>query len=78
MPNHADAPDPQPPETNNHTLVELLAKKVVGQPAAMEYIVPYLQMYQAASSCFWVPRVPEKRAPLKRSPRCCTDRRRPC
>ncbi len=29
------------------TLVELLSRKVVGQPAAMQYIVPYLQMYQS-------------------------------
>ncbi len=32
------------------TLVEMLSRKVVGQPAAMEYIVPYLQMYQAGLS----------------------------
>jgi len=46
MADHSDATDPQVPESND-TLVELLAKKVVGQPAAMQYIVPYLQMYQA-------------------------------
>src|SRR5207248_4617985 len=46
MADHADATDPQAPESHD-TLVELLAKKVVGQPAAMQYIVPYLQMYQA-------------------------------
>ena len=34
MPDHADATEPQAPESND-TLVELLAKKVVGQPAAM-------------------------------------------
>ena len=32
------------------TLVELLSQKVVGQPAAMQYIVPYLQMYQSGLS----------------------------
>src|SRR3989440_10161795 len=46
MPDHADATEPQAPESND-ALVELLAKKVVGQPPAMQYIVPYLQMYQA-------------------------------
>src|SRR3982751_6787401 len=49
MADHSDATDPQAPESND-TLVELLAKKVVGQPAAMQYIVPYLQMYQAGLS----------------------------
>src|SRR3954466_7499553 len=49
MADHSDATDPQVPESND-TLVELLAKKVVGQPAAMQYIVPYLQMYQAGLS----------------------------
>ena len=29
------------------TLVELLRRKIVGQPTALEYIVPYVQMYQA-------------------------------
>lgn len=28
-------------------LVELLSQKVIGQPAAIKYIVPYVQMYQA-------------------------------
>src|SRR5436309_15827027 len=28
-------------------LVELLSRKVVGQPSALQYIVPYIQMYQA-------------------------------
>ena len=28
-------------------LVELLSRKVVGQPAAMQYIVPYIQMHRA-------------------------------
>lgn len=39
----------KPPEAGS-TLVELLARKVVGQPAAMQFIVPYLQMYQAGLS----------------------------
>jgi CheY-like chemotaxis protein len=30
------------------TLVELLTRKIVGQPAALQYIVPYVQMYQAS------------------------------
>src|SRR5919112_6137803 len=46
MADQPDATDTQPGETNE-ALVELLAKKVVGQPAAMQHIVPYLQMYQA-------------------------------
>jgi CheY-like chemotaxis protein/Ni2+-binding GTPase involved in maturation of urease and hydrogenase len=29
------------------TLVELLKRKIVGQPAALQYIAPYVQMYQA-------------------------------
>ena len=29
------------------TLVELLTRKIVGQPAALQYIAPYVQMYQA-------------------------------
>jgi CheY-like chemotaxis protein len=47
MADHADPTNSQAADPNNDTLVELLAKKVVGQPAAMQYIVPYLQMYQA-------------------------------
>jgi ATP-dependent Clp protease ATP-binding subunit ClpA/CheY-like chemotaxis protein len=31
-------------------LVELLSRKVVGQPAAMQFIVPYIQMHQAGLS----------------------------
>lgn len=31
-------------------LVELLSKKVVGQPTAMQFIVPYIQMHQAGLS----------------------------
>jgi CheY-like chemotaxis protein len=33
--------------TLNQDLVELLSRKVVGQPTAMRFIVPYIQMYQA-------------------------------
>ena len=29
------------------TLVDLLTRKIVGQPAALQYIAPYVQMYQA-------------------------------
>src|SRR5262245_60126008 len=32
---------------NESTLVRLLTSKIVGQPGAMQYIVPYIQMYQA-------------------------------
>jgi len=32
---------------NGGTLVELLTRKIVGQPAALQYIAPYVQMYQA-------------------------------
>ena len=46
MAEQPDINDPQGTEPNE-ALVELLARKVVGQPAAMQYIVPYLQMYQA-------------------------------
>ena len=37
------------PNTSEVTdnLVELLAQIVVGQPAAMKFIVPYVYMYQA-------------------------------
>jgi CheY-like chemotaxis protein len=47
------APEPRAPRRYNRpvedqgTLVDLLAKKVVGQPAALNRIVPYVQMYQA-------------------------------
>jgi ATP-dependent Clp protease ATP-binding subunit ClpA/ActR/RegA family two-component response regulator len=39
----------QPPESTND-LVSLLSQKVVGQPAAMKYIVPYVEMFQAGLS----------------------------
>jgi CheY-like chemotaxis protein len=40
-------PDPSPSFERSEDLVALLSKKVVGQPAAMKYIVPYVYMYQA-------------------------------
>jgi CheY-like chemotaxis protein/Ni2+-binding GTPase involved in maturation of urease and hydrogenase len=43
---HAASPPPVPSEGG--TLVELLTKKIVGQPTALQYIVPYVQMYQAS------------------------------
>jgi ATP-dependent Clp protease ATP-binding subunit ClpA len=39
----------KPPESAND-LVSLLSQKVIGQPAAMKYIVPYVEMYQAGLS----------------------------
>jgi CheY-like chemotaxis protein/Ni2+-binding GTPase involved in maturation of urease and hydrogenase len=33
---------------HGETLVELLTRKIVGQPTALQYIVPYVQMYQAS------------------------------
>jgi DNA-binding NtrC family response regulator len=42
--------DPRPPTTRQEDLVELLSRKVVGQPTAMQYIVPYIQMQQAGLS----------------------------
>jgi len=42
---------PQEPRSTRHEdLVELLSRKVVGQPTAMQYIVPYIQMHQAGLS----------------------------
>jgi CheY-like chemotaxis protein/energy-coupling factor transporter ATP-binding protein EcfA2 len=38
----------QPPAEGGGTLVELLTRKIVGQPTALQYIVPYVQMYQAS------------------------------
>jgi CheY-like chemotaxis protein/Ni2+-binding GTPase involved in maturation of urease and hydrogenase len=45
-----DEPGPSEPPTTetSGTLVELLTRKIVGQPAALQYIVPYVQMYQAS------------------------------
>src|SRR5213595_1878538 len=39
-------PDSERPDTST-VLVERLSQKVVGQPSALKYIVPYVQMYQA-------------------------------
>lgn len=41
----ADSPQPQPVAREN--LIQLLSEKVIGQPSAMKYIVPYVYMYQA-------------------------------
>jgi CheY-like chemotaxis protein/DNA polymerase III delta prime subunit len=45
-----DEPEPADPPISEAggTLVELLTRKIVGQPAALKYIVPYVQMYQAS------------------------------
>jgi ATP-dependent Clp protease ATP-binding subunit ClpA/ActR/RegA family two-component response regulator len=45
---HADVPALEAPERID--LVQMLSRKVVGQPAALQYIVPYLQMYEAGLS----------------------------
>jgi CheY-like chemotaxis protein/Ni2+-binding GTPase involved in maturation of urease and hydrogenase len=44
---HSDPPDEREPAAEADTLVELLTRKIVGQPAALEFIAPYVQMYQA-------------------------------
>jgi ATP-dependent Clp protease ATP-binding subunit ClpA/ActR/RegA family two-component response regulator len=41
---------PAPPTRHQDDLVELLSKRVVGQPTAMQFIVPYIQMHQAGLS----------------------------
>jgi CheY-like chemotaxis protein len=46
-PNAASSPG-GPPAADGETLVELLTSKIVGQPTALQYIVPYVQMYQAS------------------------------
>lgn len=43
---HADASDAKP-ERRTPDLAELLARKVVGQSSALEYITPYIQMYRS-------------------------------
>jgi len=45
-----DTEHPHVPATPLGGLVELLSEKVVGQPSALQYIVPYLQIYQAGLS----------------------------
>jgi CheY-like chemotaxis protein len=47
MPDESGPAD-QPSADPGGTLVELLTRKIVGQPAALQYIVPYVQMYQAS------------------------------
>lgn len=42
--------DATPPLASGANLVQLLSRRVVGQPTAMQYIVPYIQMYQAGLS----------------------------
>ena len=44
------SPKPQERSARHEDLVELLSRKVVGQPTAMQYIVPYIQMHQAGLS----------------------------
>jgi CheY-like chemotaxis protein/Ni2+-binding GTPase involved in maturation of urease and hydrogenase len=44
----SDTPNAASPSPEGSTLVELLTKKIVGQPTALQYIVPYVQMYQAS------------------------------
>jgi len=48
----SDTPDatsaPTPGTPQGDTLVALLTRKIVGQPTALQYIVPYVQMYQAS------------------------------
>jgi CheY-like chemotaxis protein/MoxR-like ATPase len=43
----SDIPDAAP-APHGDALVELLTRKIVGQPTALQYIVPYVQMYQAS------------------------------
>src|SRR3954447_20268591 len=45
----ADTSDDKP-QRRSSDLVELLSRKVVGQSSALEYITPYIQMYQAGLS----------------------------
>jgi ATP-dependent Clp protease ATP-binding subunit ClpA/ActR/RegA family two-component response regulator len=40
----------KPAAESPNDLVTLLSQKVIGQPAAMKYIVPYVEMYQAGLS----------------------------
>jgi ATP-dependent Clp protease ATP-binding subunit ClpA/ActR/RegA family two-component response regulator len=40
----------KPATESANDLVSLLSQKVIGQPAAMKYIVPYVEMYQAGLS----------------------------
>jgi ATP-dependent Clp protease ATP-binding subunit ClpA/ActR/RegA family two-component response regulator len=40
----------KPAAESSNDLVSLLSQKVIGQPGAMKYIVPYVEMYQAGLS----------------------------
>lgn len=42
-----DSPHDPAPATYVADLVELLSQKVIGQPSALRFIVPYIEMYQA-------------------------------
>src|SRR5436309_5055964 len=42
-----DAERPQQPGQPHGDLVELLKRKVVGQTSALQYITPFIQMYEA-------------------------------
>ena len=42
--------DPDKPNDGTNGLVEVLCRKVVGQPTALKHIVPYVQMHQAGLS----------------------------
>jgi len=44
---HVDAGRPPQAGQPPGDLVELLKRKVVGQTSALQYITPYIQMYQA-------------------------------
>jgi CheY-like chemotaxis protein len=37
----------EPQDGSGDDLIQMLSRRVVGQPAAMQYLVPYIQMYQA-------------------------------
>ena len=43
----SSAKSKKPPEGPPNDLVAVLSQKVIGQPAAMKYIVPYVEMFQA-------------------------------
>jgi ATP-dependent Clp protease ATP-binding subunit ClpA/ActR/RegA family two-component response regulator len=43
----SSAKSKKPPEAPPNDLVAVLSQKVIGQPAAMKYIVPYVEMFQA-------------------------------
>lgn len=48
--NSGSAKNKKPPTETPSDLVTLLSQKVIGQPAAMKYIVPYIEMFQAGLS----------------------------